>query len=399
MNATVQLNSTVVVVVDSLSLFISSLANIQSRIGYYFLFIFPFSGVVLNAFSLLIFSRASLNKTNMGFLYMWQTSFDIVLILVYIFETRSTTLFGQYIGSHAEVLCNSVRWLRRVTLHASSWMGVYITFDRYAFVCQPTRLAIMRNKWCASLTIVCMLLVLVAINTPNYFATLVTTIQVVNSTTPIGGGGVGDDNVNNQTVMNITTITTQIITRTCRVSSFHSTLTNMISSVMRTWWPILMMVIFDLLIVRRLNANKLKLTANNKPKTKSLQRKESHYTKNVILLNLLFFAFNGPLAVFYLMDTIHDYTLNQSNHRLYLAIFNFFYSMSVNLSYMYQSISFFIYFAFNSLYRNELLIILRLRSAQVMPTDLNSTTMNPSAKAIQLPQQTETNGNMRQFKE
>jgi hypothetical protein len=363
MNLSIISNSTIAVP-NAQSGLISFLSTTSGRVNYFFVLIFPTSGVILSFFSLLIFSRPALNKTNMGFLYMWQSSIDILLLLIFIFETRSATLFGQSVANHAEVLCRSLRWFRRVTLHASSWMSVYITLDRFAYVCQPKRLEAIRNKKSISTCIILgMLLILTAINIPNYFSTIEITIQPISSNSSSNASRA------------------PVITQQCRTNAVMSSLTNLMSTLFRTWLPILSMVLLDLLIIKRLNANKLKVTKGSK----SLHRKENHYTKNVILLNLLFFIFNAPLAVIYLIDAINVYTPSVPKDPLYIAIISFLISISVNLSYAYQSASFFIYLIFNSVFRNELFFLLGIRSVKIFQTEMshsntmNSNSVNPRA--------------------
>jgi ABC-type xylose transport system permease subunit len=129
-------------------------------------------GVALNLFSLYIFTRASLNKTNMGFLYLYQTVADLIVLLANIFIFRSSILFGFSLTNQSDIICKLMTLFRRFILHASSWMCVLITFDRFIYVYYPNRFKILKSKLSISILIFIMLFLLTIINTPNFLFAL-----------------------------------------------------------------------------------------------------------------------------------------------------------------------------------------------------------------------------------
>jgi hypothetical protein len=313
------------------------LENLRSQMGYYFAFSIPFLGIFLNCLSLYIFTRPSLNKTNMGFLYLWQTIIDILVLLFYIFISRSMQLFGYSLLIHYDIVCKILTLYRRFILHASSWLCVLTTFDRFLYVCYPNSLKSLHNKFKFTAIILCVFLVIAIINTPNLFFYL----EATHST-------------------NISTNVTSSQRRRCTSSPFINHLTDMVSSIIRTWLPITLMVTFDLFIIKKLNVNKMKLTRRQS----TIHRKENDYTRNVIILNILFFLFNSPLAIAYFIEAVQT-NANFQLSPLYMAIFNFYFGTAVDFSFAYQSLSFFINIISNKLYKNELLILFKLRSLRV----------------------------------
>jgi hypothetical protein len=62
-----------------------SLTDVSNKISFYYIICCMPIGILLNIFSIYVFSRRNLQKTNMGFLFASKLGIDIVLMLSYIF--------------------------------------------------------------------------------------------------------------------------------------------------------------------------------------------------------------------------------------------------------------------------------------------------------------------------
>jgi hypothetical protein len=327
---------------------IPSFSNLQRNINYFFSVTIPVIGIVLNTISLFVFSRPSLNKTNMGFLYLSQTIVDLTLLVYYVFVVRAPLIFGYSLTSLDEASCKFWQLFRRFILQASSWMCVFITFDRFVYVFYPSGLGFLKRKKTISLAIAVMFFSIIAINSPN----LLFYLDISNNT-------------------NGTHIPMSVL-GTCRGYPAIQVLTDLVSTVMRTWLPILLMIVLDILIIRKLNVNKMKLGVNQS----SRKKKENHYTKNVILFNFLFFIFNSPIAVGFFVESMRTYTNLITMNALGGAIFDLYFQIAGNFSFAYQSVSFFINFISNRLYRNEIIALFKFHSIRVQEESTNSAGLN-----------------------
>jgi hypothetical protein len=331
--------------------FISFSLNLQRTINYYFSVSFPVMGIVLNTISLFVFLRPSLNKTNMGFLYLSQTTVDLILLIYYVFVVRAPLIFGYTLTNRSEPWCKFWQLFRRFILQASSWMCVFITFDRFVYVLRPNGLGFLKRKKSITLAIAFMFSLLIGINAPNLLFYL--DVSLANSSS-------------NATHVSMTVL------GTCRGMPAIQVLTDLVSTVMRTWLPILTMIVLDILIIKKLNENKMKLRARKS----SMQKKENHYTKNVILLNFLFFAFNSPIAIGFFIESMRSYTNLATMSALGGSIFDLYFQIAGNISFAYQSLSFFINIISNRLYRNEIYSLFKFRLNKVHEESINSTAVS-----------------------
>ena len=111
--------------------------------------------------------------------------------------------------------------------------------------------------------------------------------------------------------------------------------------------PSIVMIITSVLIIRQLykSRNSIERVGNV---SKDRRSRDAKYAITSVTLNIMFMIFKLPYLVFY--------TLNA-----YLLYYNvYFYNISAYLHYFYVSSSFFVHLATNSLFRKELLLLLRL---------------------------------------
>jgi hypothetical protein len=323
--------------------------NVTNDMNKYFVLVSSTIGIPCNLISIFIFARLTRNKTNMGFLYVCQCIVDLFLLLVMLLVVRSwPTIFYYNFMNMSDALCKLLTYMKRFTVHISSWMTVLITFDRLIFVLhgQNQKFRFMKRKRYLSFIILVMFICLGIADIPNLFFQLTAGTKIGNSNCSGSFGIV-----------------------------FSS---DMISTFLRTYIPLFLMLCCNIIMKRKVFDNKLKAVRQHT----SLNKKENQFTFAVMAYDVYFFEVNSPLAIFYIFYDVNLYTDALTGD--YGAMYNLLYFIFANLSFLQQTLSFFMNFAFNKHFRSEILTLIRrcfgiLKLTRIQPTF--STSHNTSLRA------------------
>nr|QVK45690.1 G protein-coupled receptor [Proales similis] len=282
-------------------------------------------GVVQNLFSIYLFSKPNPNRTNMGFLYRWQCSIDTLVLVLFFFVFAHPILLPFSIFSLSDLSCRLFSLLRRTLLHASSWMTVLITTDRYMAICHPSRLtALRKSRLRLSLVILAMFALIVLINVENVFFYL-------KQDEPVPGNQTAPSGI-------------------CTSSSANLTASDIVSVLVRTYIPFALMIWLEVAIVRRLVGSKTTLSRGS-------GLRERHYTSVVLTLNCAFFLFNFPFSILFLLNGIFRLA-NVLQLDLSAKMFNLIMSSSAQFSLFPQSFSFVLNLLLNRIYRQQFKAVL-----------------------------------------
>ena len=336
------------------------LVKVSNDITSYCVIVQSAVGIPANLLSIFIFARLLKQKTNMGFLYIWQSIVDLCVLLCFIFFFRSAQTLGINLYVASDSWCKFITYIRRFILHASSWVAVFTTFDRFIFVLygHSDRFKIMKQKRYLTLCLVSILTVILILDIPNLFFY-------------VSGNACVADYVPN-------------------ISS------DMISIFTRTYIPFTLMILFNIVMIRQTfihaRAHKHHGAIYNHrqshPKVAHsvhLTRKEYQFTVAVIAYDVFFLVFNFPMSLYYIFYDVNLYSGAFVGNPLFSASYTFVNAITSNLTPFVQTYSFLTYLAFNKLYRNEVLYILSkilplavLRRVQIdpTPTTLRSTQHN-----------------------
>lgn len=331
--------------------YINYLNKVSADVAFYYLIISVPIGIPCNLISILVFRRLmKKNPNNMGFLGICQSCVDLVLLLSFLLLIRSSPLiFPQNLADLNDNLCRFLVHLRRFIIHASSWMPVIITFDRFTFVLygHNNRFKFMKSKVYLLLIIFGIFVMLAVVNTPNFLFS----VQKGKCTTDYG----------------------LIIA------------TDVISITFRTYIPFTLLILFNWLMIRRIYKNSRTMLQHNSQT--AITGKEHSFTISVIFYDGYFFCLNFPVTIYYILK---DFFLHRfSTDLLFGAQFNMFNAVVVNLSYYENSYVFFIYMAFNKLFRREFLNLVAKISEivglkKLANKPLKSTnTVHPTGQTIQ----------------
>lgn len=310
---------------------INYLNQLGAHFNRYFLISSAAFGIPSNLVAMFIFSRLAHKKTNMGFLYTWQASIDLAVLLITFFVARSSSVFLPFsLANLNDSMCKFVIFARRYILHASSWMPVLITFDRFTFVLygHSRRFKFLKNKCFLVVIILIMLTLLAILDIPNLMFYL-------------------PANTSNPSCM---------ADRNIVLSS------DMISIVLRTYLPFLIMIVLNALMV-----HKIRESSRRTFKQTAVGRREYHFTLATMTYDAYFLIFNFPLSVFYIFYDINLYS-GAFTDRLFAAKYSLANSAFINFSFCEQTLTIFMYVAFNKLFRNELIRFCTKYFLFVMPS-------------------------------
>lgn len=292
------------------------LNNLSSEISYYFLIVSVPIGIPCNLISILIFRRLMRYSNNMGFLGMCQSIIDLTLLLSFLFLIRSSPLiFPQNLADLNDNLCRFLTYLRRFVIHASSWIPVVITFDRFTFVLfgHNHDFKFMKKKLNLLAIIFAIFILIALVDIPNLLFY------------------VRDD--------------------LCTADFAIIIVADVISIAFRTYIPFTLLLIFNSCLIRA--------TFKTWRSRQSSLRKSKQYqfTISVMFYDAYFFIINFPVSIYYILKDAYMYEFDRdavlsSQFRMASAVI-------LNLSYYEQTLTFFIYLMFNRPYRRELIRVKR----------------------------------------
>ena len=294
------------------------LNSIKENISGYFDIISFSIGIPCNIISIFIFARLMRNKNNMGFLYVWQCSVDLCVLLCSLFIIRSHKTFGISLSDQSDLACKLFSFLRRFITHTSSWIAVITTFDRFTFVLygHRDRFRFLKSKRNLIYMIFITFLMIAIMDTPNLFFHIMKNGQ-------------------------------------CNGDILFYVTSDIISILVRTYIPISIMVVFNIIMIRKI-IEKSKSMSHQSP----LSQKESHFTMSVIAFDVYSFILNFPLSLFFIFYDINLYLNSFQGNKLFHAYYNIIFNITHDISFCKQTFSFLLYFACNKLFRNELLNII-----------------------------------------
>lgn len=297
----------------------ASLSKLNSDISYYFNIISSAIGVTFNLISIFIFARLMKNKTNMGFLYIWQCSVDLCVLLFFLLLFRSNTTLGINLVYQNDAACKFLTYLRRFILHASSWMVVLITVDRFIFVLygHGGRFKFMKSKLNLTIIILAIFTVITIVDTPNFLFYLKSGV--------------------------------------CTSDFVPAISSDIISICIRTYIPFAIMVVCNLLMIRKIFDSK-RAVGNQQ---RSVMKKETHFTLAVMAYDVYFFLLNFPLSIYYIMADVNTYSgALSSGDAVFKASYGLASTLTSDLSFCVQTISLLTYIVFNKLFRQECIYLI-----------------------------------------
>lgn len=298
--------------------YIENLNSISSQISFYFVVILPTTSLCLNTFALLVlFLKPSLQKTKNQMVYLLKCQYiiDTIVVINIIFNYQSSALFSYSLFTISDFTCRFFYVWNRFLIHVSSWIQVIISTDRFLSV-YLARKQTRQTKYTTLYTILTVAIALLIIDATNAFHYL-------------------DQNQ-------------------CTGSVLVQISIDILSVLLRTIIPIVIMAAIDVVLVNHIKAIRRRLFIIRSGHNRS----EHHFTISVVLVNFVFFFFNFPLSVSLILQNVFANTNSLSP--IQLAQFNLYSSLASIFAFFFQTLEFYINFSTNRLFRREILDTLGL---------------------------------------
>ena len=290
---------------------------IVDKIQFYVLILTISIGIPGNIISILIFIKPCLNnKTNTGLLYTLLCVLNMVAILYNFFATYSSMFFIYEIllPLRAELFIGYIQ------LQFVAWSQVLIAFDRFIAVVFPIKgVRIMSKRWVLYSITLGVFIAIIGLNSP-YFIRFPVQFTVFNQT-------ITSDNLSYEMF---------ILVESVKIS-------------MEIFIPYLIMVILDVIVIIRLR--NLKRNLSERQNT----NKSSKFTRNTILIDLVYLIFNLPSTIFHSYITFSQIIPMQIE---LIPYFEYLFDIFILFPYIYASLLFLMFIIFNKIFRSEFVTML-----------------------------------------
>ena len=293
-------------------------------------------GAVGNMFSFIIFSRSRFRKTSFS-LYFRVLAFSDTFTLLYIINDIPNELYDQDLQNRSYFWCKTFRYWLYSIAPVSGWLLVVISLDRMLSIIRPNKFLFLKKK--QTQATICFLTL--AYNLIFYIPLIVYKDYQA------------QENSNSSN-------STEIIYKCVNLE--EQNIVNWLDLLNSTLLPFLIMAISTSITVTKLFKSRSKTTAEAKPNTK-LKQRDTKFAITSVGLNLFFFIFNLPVCVFMVLASFIFFD-DVDSKLIFCAV--------LITYYLNFGVVFYVNILTNSIFRNELLVILRLRKATVTVA-LNST--------------------------
>jgi hypothetical protein len=303
------------------SVFYTQKAN---EMNFFFLLFAISVGGLSNLLAYIVYCRPSLNHTNMGF-FNRCLAFSNILTLLFSLLMYSGLFVEFDFNTNSNFSCQFIMWFRKSIREFSPVIETVFTVDRFLNVVYPGRFLFTKNNRNVFYVLCGLFVFILLVNAENYLFYVSTSMSVY---------------------MSVENVTRVFIQKSCIADEAVTLSSDIILATLRCFLPIMIMVVFNYLIVRKLVESSNRVHDNKANR----ERKDRQFTRALMLLNAVFIILNLPLAVVYLIKDVHFYT--HSLDMNYILI-NFIWSVLFNLASLHYVLFFFLNFYFNRLFRSE----------------------------------------------
>ena len=295
-------------------------------------FLLPFVlvvGAVGNFFSFIIFSRDKFRKTSFSLYFRVLAICDTLTLLFSINETQND-LFDLDLENRSNIWCKTVKFWQYSIAPVSGWLLVVISIERMLSIIRPNKFLFLKKNR-TQVTICCVNL---AYNLIFYIPLIIYK--------------------EHKAIKNLNSSNSSEIIYKC-VNLEEEKVVDWTDLFNSTILPFLMMAISTSITVTKLFKSRAKAIAyikSSSAKSFKLKQRDIRFAVTSVVLNVLFFVFNLPVCVFYLVNNY--ITLEDVDASLV-------YSITLICYYLNFSVVFYVNLFSNRYFRHELLVFLRFR--------------------------------------
>lgn len=311
---------------------IQEFKNFTNSINYYIYFIASITivpiGTILNIIAILIFIRKRFNKTNFGFMNIILILFDTFSLIWSFVIYKYLPAIDHDLGFKSEFLCFTYQYFSRLVQQLPGFIQVFIsTYQYFEINLRGNKLWFNTFKKRGNILagIFFMNFIICLINVPNFFKYLRISRFYNNETR------------------------SEMLRIRCSHDLKLSFISSVITALMRSLIPVGLLIYLNILIARTLFNSRRKFI-----KTTENSKREMNFTFGLFISNIIFFVFNSPLSVSYVLviviQNFHDLdSYIVSTALLIHACCNAF-------AFSYNSLSFFLNIMLNKAFRAEFYI-------------------------------------------
>jgi hypothetical protein len=270
-----------------------------------------------------------------GFYNIIVSVFNIVAIVMLNLIVFPTSINYQDFTTFSKFSCISIMYFTRVSVQMSSWLHVFLSLDRYLCVVHLKKLKfILKDKMRISLIILALFVIILIINSPNFFLSL-TFVPTYDSQT-------------NQTQVSLV----------CTATSSILLIRNMIVIVFRIVLLLVLQMVFSVLLIYKLFKTKRLVIAG----TDRDMKKEYRFARIIIWLNICFIVTQTPFMISTLYSSVLGirtvYPLGETTSNSLALSSLLFFITNVLGGYLFGSL-FFVNLFTNRIFKKEIRLIFR----------------------------------------
>ena len=278
-------------------------------------------GFVLNSLSIIIFNRKSLRKHHYSCLCSILIITDTISLFWSFMFYKYFPNIGIDISSISSSWCTCFVFISRINHHIPSIIQIYISFDRLITVYYPNKIKYLKSKRNICISLIIIYLFVFIINMGNI---LERKIEIT-------------ENKNNKSEIS------------CKTDEGSLEFANdLISAFTRVVLPFLIIFVVNLLIIKKMFSSNKRLNTQKK-----LSKGSDHFKFSITALNLIFFVFNLPLLITYVIYYCYKYRYRSLETNSTLSKVKFIHQISTVIAFSYHVFPFFVNLVFNNLFRKE----------------------------------------------
>ena len=285
-------------------------------------------GAVGNVFSFIIFSRNKFRNTSFS-LYFRVLAFSDTFTLLYIINDIPNALFGHDLQNRSYFWCKIFRYGLYSIAPVSGWILVVVSLDRMLSIIKPNKFLFMKQT--KTQIIICILILVFDL---IYYIPLILYKDYQKQT-------------------NLSNNTSELVYKCVNLE--EERIVDWMDLVNSTLLPFLGLAISTTITLNKLFKSRSKTVIeikNTNIQNTKLKKRDIKFAVISVVLNILFFVFNLPVCVYYLVLTYAEMSVVDANLFFYVTAIWYYLNFGV---------VFYVNLSANPVFKNELLVFLHLR--------------------------------------
>ena len=277
--------------------------------------------IIGSALTLIVFSRKAFEKSSIGFYCKWLATFDDVYVILHL-SLAVAAMFPSTISPQSgNFMCKLFYYISGLSTSMPPWLLAVFSLDQLITVSRKDRFQFFKKRWFQWLLILGLFIIQCAIYSP-YF--IFYGLQI-------------------QTIQNVTVYA-------CSTNPDILQLLLVVIFIESGLLPFLVIIISMSFVIRILIRSRRKVSSSGQFNTIVVKRRrEIKFAFNSVVLNIMFIVLSAPLLIYFFFPVV-DYFLFEVVNTIFFVLFNLNFALH-----------FWVHLAFNPVFRNEFLILFRIK--------------------------------------